>query len=577
MNNEHIYKKLVYILLFMVCFSSMSSEETYYEILGVKSTAEKSEIVRAYRKLASKYHPDRYSDSHQKVQAVEKMADINTAYTVLKDQEMREEYDRVLTVDDIINKSLSPDQKRRNNLKKGEFYSAFASATDNSTSAVRKAVAFEKIAQMGLELNNRQVHSILHIVVRVGQEYEFVRLAAIRALSQYVNQLFIDDIELLLLLGSDKNKIDDRDLKKGQSKTKSRFIPTFRSRSSTGQEIVNRSDNTQMIISNKDESSEKVTSELGIKKRALGIADQWFQSHFTANIDQILEVIVNSNNEYKDNYDYFREYALKALEESVYIEQLSPEHILLLKDYAKKSGFKVKKKIKGILKKWDQRKEGVGTAIETYSEQRNLVRFSEETIEQEKDSVLYGIKGMGEGINYLKDNPKLPSKKVQEIVDYLASYISTFQEGLNLISYLSKNFPKHDMTEVLNTMIYYTEGMASAHDLIKNYGKYFSQQHFIQILSQTIPFYFARRGIAHGSRILSLIWEYVQDDESRVQIVHILKHLPVRTAEDGEKFISLAENYLSEEDRRRIRNQNHSLGNDSSGKACARQLKKLKR
>ena len=583
---DFMYKKLIYFLLCIICVSALSSERNYYEILSVSSTASQSDIVKAYRTLASKYHPDRYSNSHHKEleQAEERMADINSAYTVLKDPEMREEYDRLLKIGDIIRENLSPEERRKNNIRKGEFYSAFATATDDAINPVRKVIAFTKVAQMGLELNNRQVHSILHIIVRVRQEHEFVRLAAIRALSQYINQLFIEDINLLLLLGSSRNKLDDRGLQKSQkgqeSKVRRGFVSALRSKSSTRKEIVSRSENTQIITSKsdskKDESEEESIFEPGIKKRALDIADQWFEQHFGANIDQILKVIVSADNEYTNNdYKWFREFALKALEEPVYIEYLSPEHIILLKEFAKKSGLRDKLKIRNIVKKWDKRKQSVGTALETYSEQRNLVRFEAGIAEQEKDSVLYGIKGIGEGIAYLEGNPNLPAEKVQEIVNYLASYVSTYQEGLNLIAYLKRNFPNHDMTEVLDTMIPYIGDIAVAHDLIRNYGSYFSQQHFIQILSQIIPFYFARRGIAHGSRILSLIQEYVKDDEHRVQIIHILKHLPVRKVEDGEKFISLAENYLSEEDLLRIRRQGHSLGDSASGKDCPRQLKKL--
>jgi len=62
----------------------------YYEILGVSRTATKTEIKKAYRKLAMKYHPDRNPDK----EAEEKFKLINEAYQVLSDDEKRAIYDR---------------------------------------------------------------------------------------------------------------------------------------------------------------------------------------------------------------------------------------------------------------------------------------------------------------------------------------------------------------------------------------------------------------------------------------------------------------------------------------------------
>ncbi len=63
----------------------------FYEILGVKNNASASEIKKAYRKLAMKFHPDQNKDNPQ---AEEKFKEINEAYDVLKDEQKRAAFDR---------------------------------------------------------------------------------------------------------------------------------------------------------------------------------------------------------------------------------------------------------------------------------------------------------------------------------------------------------------------------------------------------------------------------------------------------------------------------------------------------
>ena len=62
----------------------------YYKILGVSETASESEISKAFKKLAMQYHPDRNKGNKE---AEAKFKEVNEAYSVLKDQKSREEYD----------------------------------------------------------------------------------------------------------------------------------------------------------------------------------------------------------------------------------------------------------------------------------------------------------------------------------------------------------------------------------------------------------------------------------------------------------------------------------------------------
>ncbi len=64
----------------------------YYKILGVSKTASTSEIRKAYRDLAKKYHPDRNPGDKK---AEEQFKEINEAYQVLNDKEKRARYDQL--------------------------------------------------------------------------------------------------------------------------------------------------------------------------------------------------------------------------------------------------------------------------------------------------------------------------------------------------------------------------------------------------------------------------------------------------------------------------------------------------
>jgi curved DNA-binding protein len=67
------------------------SETDYYKILGVDKKASQSDIKKAYRKMAMKYHPDRTKGDKS---AEERFKKISEAYAVLSDKEKREQYDR---------------------------------------------------------------------------------------------------------------------------------------------------------------------------------------------------------------------------------------------------------------------------------------------------------------------------------------------------------------------------------------------------------------------------------------------------------------------------------------------------
>ncbi len=61
--------------------------KNYYEVLGIEKGASADDIKKAFRKLATKYHPDKKTGDEAKFK------EISEAYAVLSDQKKRAEYD----------------------------------------------------------------------------------------------------------------------------------------------------------------------------------------------------------------------------------------------------------------------------------------------------------------------------------------------------------------------------------------------------------------------------------------------------------------------------------------------------
>lgn len=74
----------------------MANKRDYYEVLGVDKKASADEIKSAYRKLALKWHPDRWvngSDAEKKT-AEENFKEAAEAYSILSDPDKRAKYDQ---------------------------------------------------------------------------------------------------------------------------------------------------------------------------------------------------------------------------------------------------------------------------------------------------------------------------------------------------------------------------------------------------------------------------------------------------------------------------------------------------
>lgn len=117
---------------------------TYYETLGVSASATLAEIKRAYRKLASKLHPDK-GGNKEKFQAVQQ------AYETLSVAERREHYDRTGT-DAPAGMAENPDAIARK-----EIVTIFLNLVDHMEETVDFRTETERIIKMNAEQVKAQI------------------------------------------------------------------------------------------------------------------------------------------------------------------------------------------------------------------------------------------------------------------------------------------------------------------------------------------------------------------------------------------------------------------------------------
>lgn len=101
------HQQLLLSFLLLVAFSGLAQAfrgipglycglENCYEVLGANRESSRDEIVKLYRGLARKWHPDRFQDKDEKLTATEKFRQIATAYEVLREDESRNDYNDML-------------------------------------------------------------------------------------------------------------------------------------------------------------------------------------------------------------------------------------------------------------------------------------------------------------------------------------------------------------------------------------------------------------------------------------------------------------------------------------------------
>ena len=154
-----------------------------------------------------KHHPDRLSPvERQEQNSGELISKIKSAYNVLKNPDSRRRYDQ--SIESSTYSAPASDQPTKT---ASDIFSDISSINDFyrkfqlTPRAHRNKFAsyFDAIAKQGLNLDHRQIRSIVNLILNFFNDYEFVRRAAVIALENYIEHLTIYEIELLRLSSSD--------------------------------------------------------------------------------------------------------------------------------------------------------------------------------------------------------------------------------------------------------------------------------------------------------------------------------------------------------------------------------------
>ena len=124
----------------------------YYQILKISPAANPSAIKKAYRKLASQYHPDKNKGS---LLAEEKFKEITEAYSVLSDPIERKNYDQQRKVFQ---------QTQQQSSSSGSSFSNFTNFSSHPSSPAEKPPSLDAVVQLSITLEESHAGCTKHIM-----------------------------------------------------------------------------------------------------------------------------------------------------------------------------------------------------------------------------------------------------------------------------------------------------------------------------------------------------------------------------------------------------------------------------
>lgn len=130
--------------------------KNYYEVLEIEINSSDEDIKKTFRKLATKYHPDKHansSESERKI-AEEKFKEINEANGILGDVEKRKKYDLGLK-GNSNNKNKKTTSKENPKEKK-----SFRNESEIYKSAENNSKTLEGLKREGNARKNSMLNSI---------------------------------------------------------------------------------------------------------------------------------------------------------------------------------------------------------------------------------------------------------------------------------------------------------------------------------------------------------------------------------------------------------------------------------
>ena len=109
--------------------------KTYYQILGVSSTASLAEITAAKNRLAKEYHPD--VNMRKGIDTTALMQEVLEAYQILSNETTRADYDRRIAGRSAVMQTFDLHEAAENEAQEDPAYVTYGKGRSRSATGIR--------------------------------------------------------------------------------------------------------------------------------------------------------------------------------------------------------------------------------------------------------------------------------------------------------------------------------------------------------------------------------------------------------------------------------------------------------